>query len=123
MRLSLSLIPMAILAGGLSRAAFAHAEMINAVPRVGSTVTAAPTEIAINYTQGVKPELSTIEVQDASGTRVDTGDVRLAADNDKRMTVGLKPLKAGTYKVIRHATSTTTHKTQGSYSFAVSPAQ
>jgi copper resistance protein C len=114
--LSLSLIPTAILASGLSRAAFAHAEMINAVPRVGSTVTAAPTEIAINYTQGVKPELSTIEVQDASGTRV-------AADNDKRMTVGLKPLKAGTYKVIWHATSTTTHKTQGSYSFAVSPAQ
>ena len=119
----LSLIPMAILASSLSSAAFAHAEMINAVPRVGSTVTAAPTEIAINYSQGIEPKFSTIEVQDASGARVDTGDVRISADNDKRMTVGLKPLKAGAYKVIWHATSTTAHKTQGSYSFAVSPAQ
>ena len=48
MRLILSLIPVAVLASSLSRAAFAHAEMMNAVPRVGSTVTAAPTEIAID---------------------------------------------------------------------------
>jgi methionine-rich copper-binding protein CopC len=34
---------------------------------------------------------------------------------------GVKPLAAGTYKVIWHATDADTHKTQGSYRFTVKP--
>jgi methionine-rich copper-binding protein CopC len=60
-------------------------------------------------------------VQDASGARVDMDDVHTSPGNDKRLVIGLKPLKPGTYKVIWHATSTDTHKTEGTYNFSVSP--
>jgi methionine-rich copper-binding protein CopC len=34
--------------------------------------------------------------------------------------VALKPLRAGVYKVIWHATAVDTHKTDGSFNFTVS---
>ncbi len=115
------LIALTLLAASLSSAAFAHAHLTSATPAVGSTAGTAPKEIAINYTEGLEPKFSTIEVQDASGARVDMGDVHTSPGNDKRLVIGLKPLKPGTYKVIWHATSVDTHKTEGSYNFTVSP--
>lgn len=103
-----------------SGTASAHAFLEAATPRVGSTVQTAPDKVAIDYTQGVEPLFSTIEVQDASGTRVDKGDVHLAPGDEKRLVVDLKPIAAGTYKVIWHVTSVDTHKTEGSFTFTVS---
>jgi methionine-rich copper-binding protein CopC len=117
----LSPIYAAILATGLSNTAFAHAHLTAATPPVGSTVKAAPAELAITYSESLEPKFSAIEVQDASGTRVDTGDVHTESGNGKRLVVGLKPLQPGTYKVVWHATSTDTHKSEGSYNFTVSP--
>jgi methionine-rich copper-binding protein CopC len=114
----LTFISLAVLAVGLPNIAFAHAHMRTAVPRVGSTVPA-PSEIAINYTEGVDPNLSSITVHDASGARVDKMDLRTAPGNPTRLTVGVVPLKPGTYKVIWHATSLTAHKTEGYYTFVV----
>ena len=118
------LIPLAfVLVAGLaaSGTAFAHAYLKTAVPPKNGTVRSAPTEVVIDYTEGVEPKYSTIEVQDSTGARVDTGDVHGATGNDKRLIVGLKPLSPGKYKVIWHATSTDTHKTQGTYRFTVTP--
>ena len=116
-----TLIPMTLLAASLSSAAFAHAHLTTATPPVGSTVRTVPTEIAITYSEDVEPKFSAIEVQDASGHRVDADDVHTAQGNAKRLIVGLKPLAPGTYKVIWHVTSTDTHKTDGSYSFTIAP--
>jgi len=118
------LIPLSIvLAAGLavSGTAFAHAALKTAVPPKNGTVRSPPTEVVIEYTEGVEPKYSTIEVQDSTGARVDTGDVHGVKGNNKRLIVGLKPLSPGTYKVIWHATSTDTHKTEGSYRFTVAP--
>ena len=105
----------------VSGPALAHAFLKSATPPVGSTVQAAPSNVVIDYTEGVEPKFSTIEVQDAAGARVDSGAVQTTAGDNKRLTVGLKPLKPGTYKVTWHATSTDTHKTEGTYSFTVKP--
>jgi hypothetical protein len=43
----------------------------------------------------------------------------LAPAEATRLIVDLKSLVGGTYKVIWHATSVDTHKTQGSYTFTV----
>ncbi len=110
-----------LLAAALSSTASAHAFLTRAVPPVGSTVKAAPTEVAITYSESVEPTFSTIEVTDAAGTRVDARDLHISPDSDKRLMIGLKPLPAGTYTVTWHATSTDTHKTEGSYSFTVRP--
>ncbi len=102
-------------------AAFAHAFLRSADPSVGSTVPASPQQVAITFTEGVEPSFSTIVVQNASGKRVDKGNVRAAPGTARRLTIGLNPLPPCTYKVVWHATATDTHKTEGSFSFTVAP--
>ena len=101
----------------LSSAASAHAFLKSATPAVGSTVTTAPTEVAIDFTEGVEPHFSRIEVQDAAGKQVDTG--KLQADGPARLSVGLRKLAPGTYTVTWHAVAVDTHHTEGKFSFTV----
>jgi copper resistance protein C len=99
--------------------AFAHAFLERASPPVGSDIPTAPPELYITFTEGVEPLFSTIEVQGANGTAVTTGKPHLAPDNERRLVIDLPKLPAGTYKVIWHATSVDTHKTEGTYQFTV----
>jgi copper resistance protein C len=105
----------------LPAVAFAHAHLAGAVPAADSTVTSIPTEVSLHFTEALEPRFSSIEVESQGGQRVDSGAPHLAANDPKHFTVGLKPLAAGTYKVIWHATSVDTHKTEGSYRFTVKP--
>jgi copper resistance protein C len=103
-------------------AAFAHADLASADPAAGATVATAPTAISITFTEAVEPKFSSIEVLDAAGTRVDEGKAQTAPGNEKLLSVGLKPLAPGTYKVIWHATAADdSHKTKGNYAFTVKP--
>jgi copper resistance protein C len=100
--------------------ASAHAFLKTATPAVGSEVKQPPSEVVIDFTEGVEPKFSTISVQDGSGADVDAGGVHLKGGNT-HLAVPLKPLKPGTYKVSWHATATDTHKTEGNYTFTVTP--
>ena len=111
----------AFLALAVPGTAFAHAQLTSADPAVGATVATAPTHIAINYSEGVEPNFSTVEVQDAAGLQVDNHDLHTAPANNKQLVLGLKPLKPGTYKVTWHATSVDTHKTEGTFNFTLTP--
>jgi methionine-rich copper-binding protein CopC len=114
-----------VLAASLSPAvisqAFAHAHLQSANPAAGDTVTAAPADLTCNFTEALEPKFSQLEVQDASGKRVDAGDMHLAPGNAKQMMLGLPKLGAGVYTVIWHATSVDTHKTEGRFTFTVAP--
>ena len=99
--------------------ASAHAMLQAAVPAVGSTVPA-PAEINLTFTERIEPTLCTIVVTDAGDSQVDRGDVHLAGAQT-RLAVGLKSLAPGIYKVVWHAVSVDTHKTQGSFTFTVAP--
>ena len=99
-------------------AARAHATLDHAEPRVGSTVSTAPRELVLFYTQNLEPAFSSIEVSDANGARVDLGKSRV---NASTMRVGLKPLPPGTYRVHWQVLSVDTHKTEGSFTFHVKP--
>jgi methionine-rich copper-binding protein CopC len=57
-------------------------------------------------------------VSDAAGHDVTVAEATVASN---RMSVTLKPLAPGTYKVTWHAVSVDTHRTQGSYEFTVKP--
>lgn len=103
-----------------STSALAHAEQLQtSSPAADATVQTAPSEVAIEFTEGVEPKFSAIEVHDSQGTRVDNGDAHAASDNTKRLAVSQKPLQPGTYNVTWRITSTDTHKTKGSYIFKV----
>jgi copper resistance protein C len=100
----------------LPQAASAHAHLDHSVPAVGSTVTTAPQDITLTFTQNLEPAFSGVEVDDASGARVDQGEPKIS---DNTMQIGLKSLTPGTYTVHWHAVSVDTHKTQGDFSFSV----
>jgi len=100
----------------LGTAAEAHAFLDHAEPRVGSTVSTAPRELSLSYTQKLEPAFSSVEVTDANGMRVDLGKPSISSSV---MRVGLKPLSPGTYRVRWHVLSVDTHTTEGSFTFQV----
>jgi methionine-rich copper-binding protein CopC len=101
--------------------ALAHAHLTKASPPENGALATAPEAVVLEFSEAIEPKFSTIEVDDAEGARVDKGDAHGDASDGKRLTVTLKPLVPGAYKVIWHATSTDTHKTSGSYQFKVAP--
>jgi methionine-rich copper-binding protein CopC len=101
--------------------AFAHAFLESAMPRVGSTIQAAPPDVALTFTQGIEPDFSRIDVQDAAGISVDAGTAHTVAGDNKVFAVPVKKLAPGTYTVTWHVTSVDTHKTQGKFRFTVAP--
>jgi methionine-rich copper-binding protein CopC len=101
--------------------ALAHAYLRRAVPAVGSTVSMPPTEVDCTFTEELEPKFTTIEVQDVSGKRVDSGNMHLSPQDAKQLIIGVGHLGPGTYKVIWHAVSVDTHHTQGTFTFTVAP--
>jgi methionine-rich copper-binding protein CopC len=97
-------------------AARAHAFLDHATPLVGSTVPAAPHEVALSFTQNLEPAFSTVQVTGGSGARVDQGKPVISGNT---MRIGLKALGPGSYKVHWHALSVDTHTTEGSFTFHV----
>lgn len=100
--------------------ASAHAFLKSTSPAAGSTVSSAPTDVVIDFTEAVEPSFSTITVQNAKGERLAIGRVHRAGD-ETHLAIAVKPLPAGTYTVVWHVTATDTHKTQGSFTFTVAP--
>jgi copper resistance protein C len=108
--LPLLLIPLA------STAAQAHAFLDHASPLVGSTAPTAPHEVVLTFTQNLEAAFSTAQVTDLSGARVDQGKAQVSGNT---MTVGLKSLGPGSYKVHWHVLSVDTHSTEGTFTFHV----
>ncbi len=100
----------------LGTGAEAHAFLDHAEPRVGSTVSTAPRELSLSFTQKLEPAFSSVEVTDANGTRVDLGKPSISSSV---MRIGLKQLSPGTYRVRWHVLSVDTHTTEGSFTFQV----
>ena len=96
--------------------AHAHAMLASASPPVGGSVGAAPHQVTLSFTQGLEPAFSSVQGTDSKGARVDAGKAQVSG---RTMTVGLKALSPGTYKVHWHVLSVDTHKTEGSLSFRV----
>ena len=101
-----------------SLAVHAHAFLDHAEPRVGSTVSYAPRQVVLWFTQDLEPAFSGAEVRNAVGARVDQG-ARVDPSRRSVMRLPLKALGPGTYKVHWHVLSVDTHTTEGSFSFSV----
>jgi len=97
-----------------------HAMLDHAVPAVGSTVSTAPRELLLWFTQDLEPAFSRVEVRSANGTRIDSGKARVDGSNLNLVHVSLRGLSPGIYKVSWHVLSTDTHTTEGTFTFQVS---
>jgi methionine-rich copper-binding protein CopC len=83
----------AMLCPVLCGSAYAHAFLKSAVPASGSTLKTSPGEVDITFTENVEPRFSHVVVQDATGTAVNAGAIRLAAGNPAQLIAPLKPTK------------------------------
>jgi methionine-rich copper-binding protein CopC len=100
--------------------AFAHAQLEKATPAVGGTV-AGPSEIRLEFSEGVEPKFSKISVTGPGGV-VPLGAAKTEPSNQAVLIVSIsKPLSAGVYKVHWQAVSVDTHHTQGTFEFTVKP--
>jgi methionine-rich copper-binding protein CopC len=116
---ALPLLAVALIAAAAP--AFAHSYPKSAVPPMNGTVKSSPAEVVIDFTGDLEPELSTAEILDGNGVRVDKGDAHTVAGNVRRLHVSLKPLPPGIYTVRWQVTSIDTHRTEGSFTFTVGP--
>lgn len=98
-------------------AAQAHAYPDHADPKVGSTISVAPTQVRIWFDSDLEPLFSTIVVQDASGKKVDKGDGHVDPSDPALLEISLPPLPPGTYRVIWSVVARDTHRTTGNYVF------
>ncbi|HXR94797.1 MAG TPA: copper resistance protein CopC [Rhizomicrobium sp.] len=96
----------------------AHAFLNHAEPGAGATLAQAPQEIALSFTEKLEPTSSGMSISDAAGHDMEAAAPAISGNT---VTVALKPLAAGTYRVSWHAVSLDSHRTEGSYSFSVVP--
>lgn len=102
-------------------AANAHAQLERSDPRVGSTVSRAPSALTLYFSEGIEPAFSSVQVTDGAGRRFDSGKLRVGGPDRRQVQVPLKSLPAGSYMVRWRALSVDTHTTEGSFSFEVRP--
>ena len=101
-------------------AAFAHAEPTSSTPAPNSTVTEAPTTVAIIFGEDVKPDESNIRVFDSKGTEVSTGKATTEPNNLKKMSVEMKGTDSESYVVLWNTVSADDgDPAVGSFSFNV----
>ena len=102
----------------LSGSALAHAHLDHASPKVGSTVSPAPQEVVLWFTEKLEAAFSSIEVRNDQGVAVQASKASVTGDRTQ-LRVPLKALPPGTYKVIWQVMSVDTHRTQGDFTFRV----
>ncbi len=104
---------------GIQALAQAHAFLDHADPKVGSTLSVAPPELKVWFTQNLEPAFSSLEVRDAQDMEVDKKDTHLDDKDKSLLIVSLPKLPPGTYTVKWHVVSVDTHRTQGNFQFTI----
>jgi methionine-rich copper-binding protein CopC len=97
---------------------WAHAYPASSIPADGATVSQAPREIRIEFTEDVELEFSRIDVKNAAGEVVTQGKVRKISP--ATLAVDVKLLVPGPYTIEWRVLSVDTHVTDGLLRFSVS---
>jgi methionine-rich copper-binding protein CopC len=101
------------------QAAWGHAFPHHSEPKVGATVTVAPSRVQIWFDGALEPAFSQIRVEDAQGRRVDKGDGHVDPADATLFDVSLTPPAPGTYRVIWSVVARDGHRTEGDFSFTI----
>ena len=100
----------------LTTSATAHALLQHATPGAGAALKQPPGQLLLTFSERLEPSFSGVSVTDAAGHDMEASPATISGVN---MTVALKALAPGGYRVSWHAVSVDTHRTEGSYSFTV----
>jgi methionine-rich copper-binding protein CopC len=96
-----------------------HAFPVRSDPRVGWKVTGSPAKVTIWFDSEIEPAFSTIAVYNAAKQRVDKNNARVSPSDATVLEVDLPPLPPGSYRVYWSVVAKDTHRTEGSFPFAV----
>ncbi len=99
--------------------ASAHAYLVKAIPAQCAVVFAPPARVELWFNERLEPRFCTITVSDAAGNAMDDGVAQVAADNPKRLTIGLRPLADGVYTVQFRVLSVDGHVVADRFTFKV----
>lgn len=100
-------------------AVFAHAKLENSIPANGATVTSAPNELRLRYSEPVEQAMSSVKVMAADGSPVASEKAEVAKNDDKTLVVKLPALSAGGYRVEWSTMGHDGHHTKGNINFTV----
>jgi methionine-rich copper-binding protein CopC len=98
-----------------------HASLVRSSPARRATLTTAPDRVQLWFNEAVEPRFSSLSVWNATGQQVDLGDARVDPEDPKRLTVGLKPLGRGHYRVRFRVLSVDGHVVESEFSFTLRP--
>jgi methionine-rich copper-binding protein CopC len=99
--------------------AWPHASLVRSSPARRATLTTAPDRVQLWFNEAIEPRFSSVSVRDAAGQQVDRGDPRVVAEDPKRLTVGLRPLGPGTYRVRFRVLSVDGHVVESEFPFTL----
>ena len=77
----------------------AHASLIKSVPARRAQIFKSPPQIQLWFSERLEARFSSLRVIDSSGNRVDLDNVAVDTNDPKRISVGIKPLVPGQYKI------------------------
>ncbi|BEV72720.1 MULTISPECIES: copper homeostasis periplasmic binding protein CopC [unclassified Paludibacterium] len=117
-RLPLRLLSICALLLCTQQAAWAHAHPVSQSPAAEASVTA-PKQVSMRFTETLEPSLSTLEVTDEQGKKVNQAATTVDPATPDTMHVSLPVLAHGRYVVKWTAVATDGHRTQGKFRFQV----
>ena len=101
--------------------AMAHAVLLRSVPPSGQTLSRAPDQVQLLFSEPIDAAFSSVHVLDSSRQKVDQGDGGVDPNDDHQLVVSLRPgLANGIYTVSWRSLSTIdVHPDQGQYALYV----
>lgn len=97
----------------------AHADLVKSVPAAGAVITAAPTELYLEFDETLVAVGTKVELVDGAGKVIALPKVTVDAANPKALTVPVPTLITGIYTVRWNALSNDGHAEKGSYQFTL----
>ena len=98
-----------------------HASLVRSSPARRATLTTAPDRVQLWFNEAIEPRFSGVSVWDAAGQQVDLRDARVEPEDPKRLTVGLKSLGRGAYRVRFRVLSVDGHVVESEFPFTLRP--
>lgn len=98
---------------------FAHAGLIESIPRNGETVKRAPEQISLRFTETLEQDLVSIRLFDWNGKEVSIEKPRLQRGDASEVNAKLPALQDGTYTVVWSVVSEDGHPAQDTTLFSI----
>ena len=119
------LVVMALIVGGLAVWPYStvqgHALLVNSDPAVNARLLDLPPQVTASFSEALDADLSSLQVLDGRGDRVDVGPASFSDTDPRTMSVGLRSdLSPGYYTVVWETLSTIDgHLLKGSFPFTL----